>query len=373
MNSFRTELDLRRSLKDAGLSALADRIVATVRPALLFVRRQRPDDALPPGTSKMGGLPDLPAGIAWPQRPPRQDAAALAHALRERRAQQRARLASSRSTGIDDEILSLLPEDEREAWLRSMEASRPDQERITAQQTEQDHYDELMVASFNRHFPLAFLAQLDLGALSREPGFDADLPTHGLLSLFEDLTDQDGDGGAQLHWFDQPTKTLQRRSPPDELIALSDARQPDFPWHEQTMAETLEPHSTLIVPFHWAEAAGMHRAAMFSFLHRPANGHFPLADHVDGEQAGSFGDRLGGWPDPIQTDPELWFIGDEYGRIEPGDDRIRHLFSWGGEYYAETRRMHAPFGGDGRIYLMIRREDLIARRFDKARALYQCD
>jgi uncharacterized protein YwqG len=373
MSTFRTEQDLRHALSEARLDSLADRIVATMRPAIQFVRRQQPDDALPPGTSKIGGLPDLPPGFAWPHRRSPVDADTQIRALREQRIRDRERSASSRSQRPSDDILALLSEHERDAWLRSIEANRPDPDKLTAIHAQEDRYDDLMVVALGCEFPLAFLAQINLGALSNESGFDRDFPRRGVFSLFEDLTARDGDGSFQLHWFDVTTETLERRAPPATLIELSDARQPDFPWHEQTMAEVLQPHSTLVVPFHWIEAVGPERDAVFDFLHRPVGGYFPQPDVVEGEQAGNFGDFLGGWPKPIQGDPERMFIGDARSFLSPGDDRIRHLFSWGGEYYAGTRRMHAPYGGDGTTYLMIQRDDLLSRRFDKAQSLYQCD
>jgi uncharacterized protein YwqG len=299
MTAFRTEDDLRRSLAAAGLGAHADRIVETVRPALIFTRHQSPDDGLPPGTSKIGGTPDLPRGVDWPRR--------------------------------------------------------------------------AATAASGRDFPLAFLAQLDLAALSRLPGFDADLPSHGLLSLFEDIMADDPDGIVHTVWHEGEKGDLARRSPPEELVAFSDARRPDYPWGEQAMAERLEPHATLTVPYHWAEAAGRDRSAMFDFLGRPAFGHVLDAEPEGDFQAGWFADRLGGWPDPIQSDPEREFDGGGRAPVEPGDDRVRQIFAWGGEFYGGTRRMNAPFFGDGTSYLMIDRDDLLARRFAAARVIYQCD
>ena len=60
---------LRESLRKAGLSDYARRIEASVRPVVMFVRRQEKDDTLPVGTSKMAGNPDLPPDAPWPMRP----------------------------------------------------------------------------------------------------------------------------------------------------------------------------------------------------------------------------------------------------------------------------------------------------------------
>jgi hypothetical protein len=101
--------------------------------------------------------------------------------------------------------------------------------------------------------------------------------------------------------------------------------------------------------------------------------YYPDVDSSEDAEVGYFGDRLGGWPDPIQGDLEAEFVGREGDPISPGDDSIRHLFSWGGEFYHGTRRMNSPIGGDGTTYIMVPRNELLGRHFDKARAFYQCD
>ena len=60
---------LHESLRKAGLNDYARRIEASVRPVVLFVRRQEKDDTLPVGASKMAGNPDLPPDMPWPMRP----------------------------------------------------------------------------------------------------------------------------------------------------------------------------------------------------------------------------------------------------------------------------------------------------------------
>jgi len=371
MAMFKTVFEMRRALVDAGLQALANDIAATARPAIIFTRRQADDDVLPVGTGKAGGLPDLPQGFPWPTRAPLADADEYIEALRTRRAEERERAASYDHEAGYNAILAVLSGKERDDFIRSIEASRPDPQRLADMQAEQDRYDDLMAASFGREFPLAFLAQFNLQALSVEAGFDLDLPEHGMLSLFEDITSDYTDGAIHVFWFPDDIASLKRQSPPAELVALSDAGRPDIPWAELTKAEVMEPHSVLTVPFHWAAATG-HRPDVYGFLHQPSTGYYPQTEEPADDQAGFFGDRLGGWPEPIQSDPETEIQG-LTGSLVPGDDRIRHLVSLGGEYYAGTRRMHEPFGGDGTTYLMIPRDLLLEKRLDEARALYQCD
>ncbi|WP_395321479.1 hypothetical protein [Variovorax sp. UC74_104] len=60
---------LRGSLHKAGLSDYARGIEASVRPVLVFVRRQEKDDTLPLGANTMAGNPDLPPRHAVARTP----------------------------------------------------------------------------------------------------------------------------------------------------------------------------------------------------------------------------------------------------------------------------------------------------------------
>jgi hypothetical protein len=55
----------------AGFAHIGDRVAAVSRPTVLVTRRllRRPPVAL--GTSRLGGNPDLPAGVPWPRCGPR--------------------------------------------------------------------------------------------------------------------------------------------------------------------------------------------------------------------------------------------------------------------------------------------------------------
>ena len=58
--------DLAKQLSDAEMAAIAAEVVGVSREAFRIQTSAATDEALPIGTSKLGGLPDLPANIAWP-------------------------------------------------------------------------------------------------------------------------------------------------------------------------------------------------------------------------------------------------------------------------------------------------------------------
>jgi uncharacterized protein YwqG len=62
----------RRKLSEAGIDGrLAAQLAELVRPSVtLMAEPTTSEDSLPIGSSKLGGRPDLPAGLAWPTRPP---------------------------------------------------------------------------------------------------------------------------------------------------------------------------------------------------------------------------------------------------------------------------------------------------------------
>lgn len=64
---MRDREELKRRLEAAGLSSVAERIVALARPCYRIERMLTPEDQIPIGASKFGGLPDVPAGFVWPQ------------------------------------------------------------------------------------------------------------------------------------------------------------------------------------------------------------------------------------------------------------------------------------------------------------------
>lgn len=356
MVAFKTIADLTRSLQAAELAADAAAIVATARPTLLFVREQADDDGLPVGTSKMGGCPDLPDGFAWPMRPAYADA--------------QKRAARVRKTG--DHLIATMTE-----WMTDPAKGRPV---LPIELDEVRAKYEAKTAVLFAPFPLGFVAQLDLADLARNEGFDADLPRTGMLSIFEDLT---GDAEVpRAFWHQQPAATCKRTPFPTSLIAHYDIQHSWSPpltsetWAQSTKAEVLTAYSAITVPHHWKNAypgQGPKWTQIWNWFDKPAY-EYSIHELPDKANAANFGDRLGGWPDNIQGNPEDELPGEtaRTGRIiRPGVTPWRHLFSYGGEFWQRTRHMKPEDSGDGNTFVMIRDADLAARRFEKAGSVYQ--
>jgi hypothetical protein len=61
------ELDaLKSKVSEAGLGAVADKILELVRPCYRIGRVLTRDEGIPIGSSKFGGSPDVSAGFTWP-------------------------------------------------------------------------------------------------------------------------------------------------------------------------------------------------------------------------------------------------------------------------------------------------------------------
>jgi hypothetical protein len=225
--------------------------------------------------------------------------------------------------------------------------------------------------------PLAFVAQLDLGALAREAGFPEDFPDTGLISIFSDVTRR----GLAVHWHDRASRDLRRRPWPQRLTDYSDRfnERADWPddqgkWFKNIDAEALLPFSALSVPHHWKSAFGRFGETgrkireWFDDVNRPY-GFVPRAETRHGvAPAANFGDRLGGWPADIQQHVESE-VG-EHPVTAPGVTPWRHIFSWGAENWQGTRSINTQ-GGDGATFVLMREDDLHARRFDEVKDSYQ--
>jgi uncharacterized protein YwqG len=57
---------IRKALAKAGHAKFAERVLALARPGVSIATRRAPGAKLSPGTSRIGGAPDLPPGSEWP-------------------------------------------------------------------------------------------------------------------------------------------------------------------------------------------------------------------------------------------------------------------------------------------------------------------
>ena len=322
---YATHATLVGDLAATGLSkSTRDAILATARPTLLLGRELAEDDFLPVGIGKFGGFPDLPDSFAWPTRPPQPDAPARADRLAARAAEAHA-------------------------------ADRP--------------HIETRRAALLPPFPLGFVAQIDLGAWSGLAGFDPDLPRHGLLSLFADIT---GAGHCGRHWivWHDGAGSLRRRRPPAELLAVDAAQRGSWqrPSCECTKAELLYATSAVTIPDHWQdqgfdETEEFVAALAASCLEGPAleaAGVDPAAPCVRDDE-----ERFGGWPATLQYQhPETRIPVARGGGLEaPGRTPWRNLLCLDRDTEA-TRFMSGDIGSGDRICIMIHEDDLKALRFD---------
>jgi hypothetical protein len=353
MTAFRTIEDLTTSLEAGGLADKAAAIAATARPAILFVREQRNDGTLPPATSKLGGDPDLPYDVPWPQRAPLTDAVRRAEDIRMTGAHVRTALARA----------------DADASMR-------------AYLDRQSAIDELKIAQLFKPSPLAFVAQLNLEQLASMFELPAELPRSGLLSLFRDVLSEQ----IALQWHEGPADRLRRRAMPDALQDYAKRcgpaalyAEPSMDWDRLSMAEVFHPFAAITVPHHWTSAfpagSALH-TRMWDWFQDHENGFMPgiddLADirpEAPGQQIGNFGDRLAGWPDCIQGDVEADLAGERM-RV-PGQTAWRHLLSYGAEYFGDTRLLPPDGSGDGNTFVMLNEADMLFRRFGQARIVYQ--
>ena len=224
--------------------------------------------------------------------------------------------------------------------------------------------------------PLSFLLQVDCAAIH---ALDKDglLPDHGILSFFYELDlmqwgyDPSHDGCAQVFYFENP----------DELT-------------ETAPPETLEP--CFRVPQIYAEAAAFPDVpdACEGFAFYGLGEIF--GDDEDEYWDNFYNDRTEAYPatvrtkllgyadliqDEFLTDCESVSRGFSYGNGRPEmtqeEEADIHLHAQDWILLLqmdslETRDYRLDFGGDGRIYFCIRKEDLAARRFDRVHLILQC-
>lgn len=388
--SSRDELSDR--LTEAGLSAAgAAAIVKVARDGIVLDTKAVDEATLPLGAAKVGGLPDLPKGTEWPVRPAYDNAGELAEqftadaanfyadagmvppwmpqAEGKAFAEERKR-ANEEAMAAALKIMKEQGAEVNETDLAGMGGLPPDAAAKAAVE------QRLLAENVVKPFPLPFVAQVDLAAMAREPGFDKSLPTTGRLLFFYDMPvlpasyEPRGKAGWKLVYDDTPRADLERKPLPKELA--------DFPGAASLKAAAISPRSVVTtVPVGdsgWdvvGEISGDDVSLYSQWLFSLG---WPTAAEGGNHQ-------LGGWQRAIQNGMQAMsqlasngmYAGDASAfQTEEGKRLLADAKGW---------RLVLQIGTDeatgypfpGALYVLMREEDLAARNFDKAWVVYEQD
>lgn len=342
--------DLLLSLKETGLHHdVVSHLAAQARPAILLLTAECEEDSIPLGASKIGGRPDLPRGAAWPTRPPYPDGA--------KRAEEHRKKADR-----------LLADSKRpRSWMTPEQGERFSAEcRAKANAVETE-------------FPLAFLGQFDLAELTREKGFDAAFPCEGRLLLFYDFWEgpeeftPEASVGWRLVWDTTPVSALVRASIPAVLSSISDDN-----WSCVFRAARISTR-TILTPIPPDDK---------SWNAFPLNDDEALEGYQDWlsqfgtpDMNGRDNHQFGGFPQTLQIGLQaraqlaangLNCGGREVWETDAAKELLKSAKDWRIVLQIGVDQ-HAGIPQPGAYYVMMREQDIMARRFDQARVSYQCD
>lgn len=386
-----SRLELAGRLLMAGISVGGvSRIVALARDAQVLDTAPADEGAMALGASKFGGRPDLPQAMSWPVRPAYEDGAEMASALETEAANLYA------DAGLAPPWMGK----EGEAFLEArkavnakvhaetlalMKKAGGDVEGFDFDQLPKPSAEELAkeagelrarAKALTEPFPLAFILQIDLAEMAQKPGFDKDLPKEGRLLFFYDLPQipapfepQSKPGWLLMH-DTTPRQGLKRVDVPPAL-----ARFP-APGVLKPMAVTSRAVVSTIPT----------GSSSFDSL-SPVTGKDSETYHQwlftlgwPTEEAGG-NHQLGGWPRSIQSGMEatsqLASNGIDAGKSGAyHSDAAKALFAHASDWQLVLQVGTDMAAGNqlpGGLYVLIRKEDLAARRFDKAWVVYEQD
>lgn len=338
------------SLREIGLAPNAvSHLASQARPAVLLLTAEAEEDEIPLGESKMGGRPDLPRGASWPARPPYPDA--LRRAERRRNEAERL-LAASRKPR------SWMSPEQGERFSRNLRA---------------------LADAVEMQFPLAFLGQFDLSNLAREEGFDSVFPGEGRLLLFYDFWEKpeefipEASAGWRLIWDRTPASGLVRAPFPTALSSISGDE-----WSCIFRAARISTRSVITpippndkswdaFPLDEGEALEKYQ----EWLSR-----FGTPDMI-----GRDNHQFGGFPQTLQNGLQarsqlaangLICGGREVWETDYAKELLKSAKDWRLVLQIGVDR-HAGISQPGAYYVIMREQDIAARRFDLARVTYQCD
>lgn len=328
---FRTLEELRASLVVTGVGALDQQmLIALAKPGIALQSKSASDADIPLGASKIGGAPDMPRGMVWPTREPSESAMRAVQQMRK-----------------------YAPEDPSDYYKREISFKEPLAEKPA---------------------PLTFMVQVDLAACAAAGDLDADIPRDGWLLVFYDLVfrpwfghDQNGTAMFHVLHVTGDRSQLERRTPPDMGYPLFG---PLEEYADMLPPARLNPVFTYTLP---------DGGTLRIIARHAADGRYPHDEWLDQSPTHLNGaNRLGGWPENIQGDMAIELAALDagielpFGRgfiaaaqaIQPQADQWVHLLQIG-DYDNDVNDF------DGLYHVWIKREDLKARDFTKARLIYR--
>lgn len=333
------KIEIKESLLKAGVSPQdAEMLAQQARPAVsLIPQAVKDEDSVPLGATKIGGRPDLPEGIEWPWRNAYPENANCMDKIRR----------------------------EAKKTVDEWRWGTPEQRVEYCEDAKRALY------AAENAFPLSFIAQINFAEMWAAGELDDAMPREGILSLFYDLSaqpwgfDPKENVGFTVHYHPSATG-LTRREIPEQL-----------PWlHSWNMG------LIYTVETKWKLSPLSYDTAQWDVL-GISDGAIDLVGEWCEEQEYIPGHQVGGWPDAIQGDMQV-----ECALVSAG-----HYCGSGDAYEApELAPLRATatewlllaqidsdnddngwmWGDCGRLYLWIKRSDLIARRFERAQLIQQC-
>ncbi|MEH2543685.1 uncharacterized protein YwqG [Bradyrhizobium sp. AZCC 2262] len=342
--------ELEAALREAGLDEWAARLAQLARHCIILVPGPVEEAANAPlGTSRLGGLPDMPSDVDWPRRP-----------VFESKSDWTGPMPGRVLLGPRHWLHRLF---QTQRWKRSSEGWK------RSRQAERDIR--------NRAWPMSFVAQIDFAELHAVHALDG-FPSAGRLMLFCDPFDwpwgkEDDQARARAVFTAQPVERLQRRRSPEEFDR-PEAREV-MPRGYVFKPRMLRPTAWLLPPPLQSRELGRLRAEepgawspngpAFSAYHQFWDDLYARHPDVFGEQ-GEMIHQVGGTAFSIQKPVEV-----ECARLTGDAPAIAADWQLILQIDSDIE-VGMEWGDLGRLYLSARKQDLIARRFDRCWMIMQC-
>ncbi|WP_117193179.1 DUF1963 domain-containing protein [Rhizobium terrae] len=344
---FDTPVEARQVIEERFDASQVDMLLGQLRPALAFL----PRDTDTKGGTRIGGVPDLPAGIVWPRRP--------------------------------------VPENADEISKRSGEP-----------------YDKELRDHLAVGMSYAFFAQVDLGQAAGLGPAGAALPKEGRLLFFYDMIGGPFDTGTQsarVIWDRSPSADLSASPVPKDLAEAASAYrrmidetnkryglEPEA--RKDGAPEPGTPYGGPLRPM--ALKAGLQLMPFLS-LESQATGELQAiysAGRSDGEPAADFTEaydelsnsyyppnQMLGLPVPVQDDPRFEAVavkefGKQFLSSEEWQANRAAIFEKARDWTLLLQIDVADWmqqSAEGTVYFLIQKNDLEKRDFDRVVAVYQ--